>query len=349
MKNYEHIISALRSWLQAGHRGLQQAVEKTVADGLFRLNDIQHQLSVLRENMEAGQVETWINNSGLSPQNNAAGNNVLCLHAGNLPLVGFQTALAVLLSGANYYGKLSRKDPYLLASFLDEVKNTGHQQSITYTVDLTEFTNLNADMVVFAGSADSIPVVKSEIARMKAARDDAKYITRKAKFSLAYLEDLDSHSLQNLAEAALRYGGNGCRSVAIVVSPFPFEQAKDELYAKMKEFLKANPVHHQPKASLFYQHAYNIAVERPHIWLGDFIVQQSEAIPETDFTLNWITGGEEKVRELKTVCGDMLQSIFTTGNTTLLGLQTEELRTAQRPPLWWKPDGMDVISELISN
>jgi len=77
---------------------LQEAVNKTISGNLFSKQDVHHQLNVLRGNVENGDIQEWIKRAGLSDQQNAKGKKVLCLHAGNLPLVGFQTALGVILS-----------------------------------------------------------------------------------------------------------------------------------------------------------------------------------------------------------------------------------------------------------
>jgi hypothetical protein len=117
-KHIEDIRPATEKWLDHENSSLQKAIRQTVDEGLFSQHDIEFQLSVLRENIANGDIREWVNRSELSDEQNAKGQKVLCLHAGNLPLVGFQTALGTILSGAEYYGKLSRKDPYLLASFL---------------------------------------------------------------------------------------------------------------------------------------------------------------------------------------------------------------------------------------
>jgi len=45
---------------------------------------------------------------------------VVALLAGNLPLVGLQDALALMLFGQEARVKLSKKDPYLIAVLLGE-------------------------------------------------------------------------------------------------------------------------------------------------------------------------------------------------------------------------------------
>jgi hypothetical protein len=342
----EKVRKATRKWLEIENLHLQKAIKKTVVEGLFSEQDIQHQLKVLRENLENGDIQEWVKRSGLNDQNNAKDKKVLCLHAGNLPLVGFQTALGTILSGADYHGKLSRKDPYLLGAFLEEIREAGLEQEAQFSTDLNSFRNLQVDKVVFAGSQESVPEVKEEIANISAAKKDAEYIIRTAKFSIAYLDEWDEEVKEMLVEAMLRYGGKGCRSVAVVVSKFGLDEVKEELKASVQNYWKENPQHKNPTPDLKYQYAYNEGIKRNQLWLEDFLIQRTEEMPETDFAVNWVKGDEGKVRELRMKFGELVQSVYTMGET-IESLKTEPLASAQKPPMWWKPDGMDVVKELI--
>ncbi|MEQ8523404.1 acyl-CoA reductase [Gracilimonas sp.] len=345
-KHIDQIRKVTGEWLDPVNTSLQEAVRKTVDEGLFSKQDIEFQLSVLRESIRNNEIEEWAERSGLNDQKNAKGTKVLCLHAGNLPLVGFQTALGTLLSGADYHGKLSRKDPYLLKSFLDIMKKAGFGQEVQYSTELNDFQNLQADKVVFAGSEESVPEVEEKVLKLNASGEEAKYIIRTAKFSIAYLNDWNEEVKRDLVEATLRYGGKGCRSVAVVVAEFTLNQVKEELMDGIHEFWKENPQYQQPAPVLEYQYAYNKAIQRNQIWLGDFLIQETDELPDTDFTVNWVNGGEEKVRELKALFGKKVQSVYTVGGE-IKGIETEKLANAQRPNLWWKPDGMDLVNGLI--
>jgi hypothetical protein len=345
-KHIDRIRKVTEEWLDPENKFLQEAIRKTEDEGHFSQKDIDFQLSVLRENIDNNEIEEWVKRTGLIDAQNASGTKVLCLHAGNLPLAGFQTALGTLLSGADYYGKLSRKDHYLLSSFLEEVKKAGLDQHIQYSTDLNDFEDLTADKVVFAGSEESVPEVKEKILELKAAKDNAEYIIRTAKFSIAYLEHWNEETKQEFIEAMLRYGGKGCRSVAVVVANFGLKKVKEGLEKAIGEFWELNPQHQNPAPDLLYQYACNVAMQRSQLWMEDFLIQESEELPDTDFTLNWVEGGEEKVRQLKTQFGKKVQSVYTAGKK-IAGIETEELANAQRPNLWWQPDGVDVVEKLI--
>jgi hypothetical protein len=341
-----NISAILKNWLNPSNPSLQKAIQQTVEEGLFGREDVEFQLNVLRKNVDNGEIEEWAERAGLSDQQHAQGKKVLCLHAGNLPLVGFQTTIGVILSGADYFGKLSRKDPFLLGSFLKEMQQADLQQEINYSTNLHDFQNLQAESVVFAGSETSVPQVKQEINKFHAAQESAEYLIRTAKFSIAYLDTWNEEVKRDLVEAMLRYGGKGCRSVAVVVAEFGLGEIKEELRASIHKFWKDNPQHQKPAPALKYQFAYNKGIQRNQLWLEDFLIQETEEFPETDFTVNWVQGDQDQVRALRMKFGQVVQSVYTMGSE-IDGLNTELLSTAQKPLLWWKPDGVDVVEELI--
>src|SRR5690625_2588574 len=102
------LSDAIKRWLDPDNLYLQKAINKTVGESYFSSSDVQFALYILEKSLSEGTIEEWIKRSELTNENDARGQNVLCLHAGNIPLVGFQDALAVLLSGARYIGKISR-------------------------------------------------------------------------------------------------------------------------------------------------------------------------------------------------------------------------------------------------
>jgi hypothetical protein len=336
------VAQATRNWLRPDNEELKKAIEKTVHEGLFSFEDIKFQIRTLKQQVDSGQVEEWAQRAGLSNEKNASGQKVLCLHAGNLPLVGFQDALGTILSGAEYYGKLSKKDPHLLESFLKEIERADLLNSNQYSTQLESFKDLETDKVLFAGSEQSVEPVKKKLAELNAVSKQSELVVRTAKFSMAYITNEDPEVIIDLVEAIFRYGGQGCRSVAVVVSPIHFNNLKCHFQDYIESFWLKNPQLKKPDPALEYQFAYNKAVDRPQAWMNDFLIQESEEFPELDFTLHWVQGDEEKVRELRTKFGASVQAVYTAGEK-IDGLKTEFLSQAQRPPLWWEPDGVSVI------
>lgn len=343
----ELIEQATKEWLQPDNVELKQAIERTVEEGLFSFEDIKFQIRSLKQKVDQGQVSEWAKRIQLSEKKNATGTTVLCLHAGNLPLVGFQDALGSVLSGADYHGKLSSKDPYLLESYLMKLKSHDINNVKGNSVNLTSFNGLKADKVLFAGSQKSVEDVKARLVEIDAVSEKTDYVIRTAKFSMAYLENEDPQTLRDMIESVFRYGGKGCRSVAVIVSPYTLSKVKCHFTDYVEEFWLKNPQHQKPTPKLAYQFAYNKAIHRDQAWLDDFLVQATDEFPSQDFTLHWVQGDVSKLKELESTFGEAVQTIYTSGNP-IDGIKSEWLSTAQSPDLWWQPDGVEVIDVIIN-
>lgn len=346
------LLEATENWLRKDNHYLMDAIDKTIREGYFSFEDVTFAIRAIKQSINKTALEEWIKRAGVDKEYDASGENVLCLHAGNLPLVGFQDAFATLLSGARYIGKISRKDPYLLPTFLNEVKKTAlwTDRDVQWTHRLNDFEDMQNDAIIFAGSESSVPGVKKAIKKWNLAKDNTRYLIRTAHFSIAYLYRKDERTMQDLVKAIFRYGGMGCRSVAIVVSPFSLDSIKCELTDYIESFWLENPQHKTPPPKLRQQFAYNKAVERSQAWLDYFLLQEEGLELDQDFVCHWVQGDESKMAKLADQYRDELQSIYVPHpDLEIPGWQerTEFLSDAQQPPIFWKPDGVDTLEWLI--
>lgn len=355
MKNTQQridtLLQATDNWLSDENLYLKDAIDQTVREGYFSFEDVQFAIDAIRKSISSKAVNRWVKRAELDDEQDASNKNVLCLHAGNLPLVGFQDVFATLLSGARYTGKISRNDPYLLPTFLNEVKKMGlwSDMDVQWTHRLDDFEGMPHDAVVFAGSESSVPGVKEAIERLNLAHNDTKFLIRTAHFSMAYLDQKDEVSLYELAEGILRYGGKGCRSIAVVVAPFSMDDIREEITEKVKNFWLKNTQHKTPPPKLKHQFAYNEAVERSQLWLKYFLLQEGGLELDQDFICYWIQGDETTVAELIHQYRSQLQSVFVADpNVEIPGVEqeVERLENAQTPLLSWKPDGVDTLAWL---
>lgn len=345
------LLEASENWLSKENHYLMDAIDKTVREGYFSFEDTKHAIRAIKKSINKTALEEWCKGAGINDGQDGTGQNVLCLHAGNLPLVGFQDAFATLLSGAQYTGKISRKDPYLLPTFLNEVKKTAvwSDLDVQWTHRLNDFEDMQHDAIIFAGSESSVPGVKESIRKWNLAKTNTRYLIRTAHFSMAYLDRQDERTMQDLVEAIFRYGGMGCRSVAIVVSPFSLDDIKCELTDYIEHFWLKNPQHKTPPPKLKQQFAYNKAIERPQAWLDYFLLQEGGLELDQDFVCYWVQGDESTIAELADEFQDELQSIYVAHpDIEIAGWseQTEYLSDAQQPPISWKPDGVDTLKWL---
>lgn len=344
----ENVSKAIHRWLQPNNSDLKKAIDQTVNEDLFSFQDIKHQILVLKSTLQKKNLEIWAERSGLK-YNSLKENMILCLHAGNLPLVGLQDLLAVVLAGGDYHGKISKKDPYLLPTLINKFVEFNLINENHCSLNLDDYSNKQMDAVLFAGSESSSKEVKSSLKSLTIIDDQTPTLMRTAHFSIAFIEDNDSQTMEDLTEAVFRYGGTGCRSVAIVVAPFHLNDEKCGFTDYVESFWMKNPQHQKPDESLFYRYAYNKALEIPQAWLNDFLIEENLSHPKEKFLLYWVKGDFDTLIKLVNKYREGLQSVYSTSNyiSKQVGeFIIEPLSQAQSPPIWWKPDQVDTIEWL---
>lgn len=344
----EKVSKTIDEWLQPDNTDLKNAIDRTVEEDLFSFQDIKHQILVLKSTLKKKNLQIWAERSGLE-YNSLHQKKILCLHAGNLPLVGLQDLLAVILAGGDYHGKVSKKDPYLLQSLLKKFIEFDLIIGNRWSTKLDEFSENKMDAVLFAGSELSAGEVESSLKSWSIIDDKTPTLMRTAHFSIAFIENNDRETMEDLTEAVFRYGGTGCRSVAIVVAPFRLNDEKCGFTDYVESFWLKNPQHQKPSESLFQRYAYNRALEIPQAWLNDFLIEENVSHPKEKFLLYWVNGDFETLEKLVNEYSDGLQSIYSTSNhiSKQVGeFIIEPLSQAQSPPIWWKPDQVDTINWL---
>jgi hypothetical protein len=350
-QHLKSIKTGIKQWLRPDNADLQHAIEKTVDEDLFSFEDIKHQLLALKQSLTSDNIDRWITKSDVIP-NSLQNRTVLCLHAGNLPLVGLQDFLAVLISGANYKGKLSRKDPYLLPSLIRSFEEKQDLQKIGYSTGLNSFFGAGVDAWMFSGSQNNASAVKDILLKNDMISTITPSLIRTAFFSAAFVDKIDEETMRDLTEAVFRYGGSGCRSVALVVSPFKLNDIKCEFTDYIESFWLKNPQHQSPANDLVHRFALNKALGINQAWLNNFLIEEGEEIPRNKFILKWIQGDFSSFSEILIKNSTGLQSAYSTANyigkvagSTIV----EPLSAAQKPPVWWKPDGTDTLEWLKKN
>lgn len=302
----------------------------------------------MRESLNRQNLHLWTEKSGLF-ENSVKSRTILCLHAGNLPMVGIQDLLAVMITGGRYVGKLSKKDPYLLAALIVKLKEHGIGEDSIQEIHLEKLKGISADAVLFAGSENSAKTVKKKLLALGIIDIDTPLLIRTAHFSVAWIHDQYPETMKQLIDAVLRYAGLGCRSVAMVVAPFAFTLNSCNFTDYVESFWVMNPQKERPPASLYHRYAMNKAVGISQIWLDDFLIEEDLKKPDHNFILQWIVGGEDVMMEIITDYGSGLQSIYSTDRyigTEIANRVLEPLDEAQIPPIWWRPDGVDTIAWL---
>lgn len=353
-KTDEHIkrvAAAIEDWLRPDNQSLKRAIDLTVENNLFSFQDIKHQILHLKESLTEENLKKWVELNSVDVPF-TSDKTVLCLHAGNLPLVGLQDLLAVSLTGLNYSGKLSRKDPFLLPTLIEKLNEHDVKGEREVSTKLLKFRHIKADAVLFAGSEKSEREVIQSLEEYNIANSSTPRLMRTAHYSIAYITDNQKETMENLTEAVFRYGGTGCRSVGIVIAPFSLNSQKCHFTDYVESFWLKHPQHKKPNHDLFYRYATNKAVGIEQAWLDDFLIEETDKRPDDKFILHWIKGDANTLRKVVNKYRNGLQTVYTQSGhlpdtiNDKVNIDVDKLRSAQKPDIWWRPDGIDSIQWL---
>jgi hypothetical protein len=355
MKHTDKIEYALKSWLfNPDLSGLSVAVRRTVEENYFHSDDIQFAINHLKVVVDRGDFRIWVEKNRVESKSQLSDDKVLCLHAGNLPMVGLQDTIAVLLSGLVYGGKISRKDPHLIPSFLMHLINQfpEFESRIKTSTELNDFRDFGAHYWLFAGDESSLNEIKSILLTKNITHSNAESLQRVAHFSIAILPKIViPSSLQDLVESILRYDGKGCRSVAIVYSDSSLLEVSSELNLIGKRWLNRSRRQFDPQSTLKWKYAYNAAIGINQVWVGNALLQ--EGIPVIGHNQHIFWQPLDKMADHISLFGKGIQQVYSVelGNTLspeLFQNRFDYLRNSQAPSLYWTPDGVDPLEWILT-
>lgn len=351
-KRISEITQAVRRWLKDDSGNLAKAVDQSVEEEGYSRSDIFHRLQEVERTVTEKALSQWIENlrneNHIQYFENTDLPTILCLHAGNLPLVGLQDIIAVLLSGYHYLGKVSGKDRCLTESLLHELRESDLKNRIAWEVRLSQIKGERVRGVMFSGSEDTVPKVWQMLHEIKCECPPENRLVRTASHSVAWMERCSDKDLYNLAEAILRYDGKGCRSVKLIVSPLPLEEVAPRLREAISHF--RNSASDEISQSIQREAAFAKATGKTAIPAGPVILRSEQEFVPEEHVVPWIKGNSN---DLKAYLGDNLnkvQNCYVEDAQIVMDEfpqdKTDLLSRAQTPEINWKPDGTDPLKWL---
>lgn len=180
----------------------------------FTKDNIHLMLESIAEMLDNSNLEKILSTYPLLGKNQQA-KTVAVIMAGNIPLVGFQDFLHVLLSGHKFLGKLSHQDCFLLPA-LAEMLITIEPEFET-RISFTEQKISNFDAVIATGSDNSGRYFDYYFRQFP-------NLIRRNRHGVGILAGEESMaSLQNLGRDVFSFFGLGCRNVSTLFVPLHFD------------------------------------------------------------------------------------------------------------------------------
>jgi hypothetical protein len=345
----EALITALarvaKAWRDPAHPPRAEAAAQTLAapnrfteEALaFAVNQ---QMSLLRP--EA--LRAWIGD-----RHAASARVVGVLNAGNIPMVGLQDFLAVVLAGHRYVGAVSSKSPVLLPAFVEAVRQEAPALAASFAPVEALWTQ--AEAVLATGSDETRAWV--EVQGMQHGIPAVRRLARGHRYAVAVIDGLETEAERDgLAEDALLHEGLGCRNVALIWAPQGM--APDVYLDSFAAFRGVFPPHPETPGALSMQQAFLAALDLPHAY-GDgleFLLSKGEAEVQGPGHLRWVEYDDlGQVAAWLAGHRDDLQLVVARPPVAArlpADLPIVPPGEAQRPPLDWRPDGIDTVAFLAS-
>lgn len=339
----DKLCDAARRWEDPTFEPRADATAATLAlDNTFTIEALDFALDQLMSELTEERLQGWIGETRAPTPGTVA-----VLSAGNLPGVEFQDWLAVLLTGHRYIGVLSARSNVLLPAFVgtaelgDRTSFSGFDEAID-----------RSDRLIATGSDETMQIVVRNASAAGLERE--RILVRGTSSAVAVLSGSESPTeLIDLAEDCFLHEGRGCRSVAIVWTPVGM--SPDRFLEAAATFRSVFPAHESTAAGLRMPKAMLEAMQTPCAYADDLSFLVSRGGPEfcepchvrwteyseTSEISRWLAGSTGRVQLLATNSGAIAAAASAVTQITRLG-------TTQRPPIHWRPDGVDTVRWLAS-
>lgn len=279
------IVAVARDWIDVDYPLRVEAEERTLAsENRFTAEAlafaVNQQMSLLTEDA----LSNWqIRLKAQSPC------TVGVLNAGNIPFVGLQDFLAVLLSGHRYAGTVSSRSPHLLPALATDLESR-HGGLPARFLDFESLLS-EADALITTGSDETTRSVLEAAARSGIAPD--RILVRGHRYSIGIIDGKESDDERiALAEDMLLHEGLGCRSLSILWAPA--DTSPDAYLDAMARFRSMFPAHSSTSGALKLQQAFLKAVDQPHAFGEGLVFLLSRGEPESQAPghIRWVEYGQ---------------------------------------------------------
>ncbi len=300
----------------------------------FTSENVGYAINATGQSLRSHKLEKWLEDYDRRKLESSNRKTVGVVMAGNVPMVGFQDYLAVLMSGNRLLAKLSSDDSQLLPlmhRILVKIEPT-----FAGRADFTQDKLTGFDAVIATGSDNTARYFEYYFGKYP-------HIIRKNRNAVAVLTGKETDDeLARLGNDIFRYFGLGCRNVSKLFVPenFDFER----LFENLSDF---NGVinHHKYANNYDYNKSIYLVNKTPHLDNGFMMLKEDTGISSPVAVLYY-----EKYKNLAQVNSRLLQQQDLIQCTVSAA---DEIRgaippgSAQNPELWDYADGVDTLQFLL--
>lgn len=293
-------------------------------------NSKQSLKAITREFLDRIKLKNWV--SGYRVESFPTMKTIGLVLAGNLPLVGFQDILCVLIIGHKALIKTSSKDDILTKAVMDLLVEIApdFQPQFEFTERLQNF-----DAVIATGSSNSTRYFNYYF---------GKYpnIIRGSRRSVAILDGTETEAdFLALGHDITDYFGLGCRNVSLIFIPKDFEMSK--LIGSLESFSYISN-HHKYNNNYEYFRSIYLINRDTHLDSGFLMFKKSDSLYPPISVVHYVRYDtlEEVSAFLQTHESEIQIVLSKDGNYK----NSLAFGTSQHPSLSDYADGVDVMEFL---
>jgi len=306
------------------------AIQKTVSvNPWFREEDIVKALQNLRPWLTRESLEEWCAAYVIEDRPDIRARVALVM-AGNIPLVNFHDALAILIQGHQLLSKTASRDPFLFPALAQELIkiNPDFERDIQCENGLLK----DFDAVIATGSNNATRYFSYYFGKYP-------HIIRHNRSSIAVLDGTETdEQIEAFGADVFDYFGMGCRNISLFLLPENMDVTR--LAGAWKSWTSIGN-----HGSYFNNYEYRKAVllinSRPHLDSGFFLMEENESLHSPIGVLHYARYRNPK--HLQNMLGELAAD-----TQVCYGFQDERVLpgTGQAPALMDYPDGVDTMAFL---
>jgi len=296
---------------------------------------VSNMLNEIGKCLDKDSLEKWLAPYKKDIEACKTAKTIAVVMAGNIPAVGFNDFLTVLISGNNILAKLSSDDDKLLPAIAELLIAIAPE--FENQIQFTDQTLKNFDAVIATGSNNSSRFFDYYFGKYP-------HIIRKNRNGVAIITGNESKAdFEKLADDVFLYFGLGCRNVSKIFVPEKYD------------FQEMLPVLEERKSVIentkyFNNYEYNKAIYLvngiKHFDTGNLLLTENEQFSSPVSVLYFsYYDSSASLNDLKKKKKDKIQCVVGLENEFI---QTIPFGTSQQPELWDYADGVDVMEFLLN-
>lgn len=284
--------------------------------------------------LQEAKMQKWISRYNIQDSKNQKQKKVFVVMAGNIPLVGFNDFLSVLISGNIFIGKLSSDDNVLLPAITEMLISI--EPSFADCIHFSEEKAGGFDAVIATGSDNTSRYFEYYFGKYP-------HIIRRNRNSIAVLTGKESEDeLSGLADDICMYFGLGCRSVSKILIPEGYDIK--QLFPAFQKYSNILSNHNKYRNNYEYNKSIFLLNQTKNIDNGFILFTENNTLSSAVSVVNYQQyKNTEEVKKYLLSEKDKLQCVV--GNANYIE-NVIPFGKSQQPELWDYADGVDTIEFL---